>query len=140
MTWDIRIGGRARNLRAGLLVAVMSALLLAPELAAPPPAGAQSGGPTEPTIEELRSGLIQVLAIDRQRQLLGANDAEAPLSPEIREAELALLRRQLSEQLLPWMTALLTDCSNAEYVLGQAVGWARQLQLLGFADELQPLY
>ena len=139
MTSDIRIGGRARNLHAGLLAAIVSALLLAPGLAAPPPARAQSGGPTEPAIEELRTALIQVLAIDRQRQLLGANDAEAPLSPEIREAQLTLLRRQYSEQLLPWMTALLTDCFNADYVLGQVIGWARQVELLGLAEEGQVL-
>ncbi|HET7770440.1 MAG TPA: hypothetical protein VFN74_16815 [Chloroflexota bacterium] len=125
------------TLRARLAAAMAGLVTVAALLGSPVTAAAQGAGgpPTEPTISVLRETLEVVMGIERQRQLLGL-----PPGADIAAAQLNLLTREFNENVLPGLQSVVDDCFFAEIPLQRAVEWSRQVQLLGFAEELGPLY
>jgi hypothetical protein len=113
----------------------VGAAVLLTVLPAAQQARAQSSGtPQEQTVAQLRATLEGIIGDDRQRQLLG-------IPPEgIDDVAIGLLEADFDENVQPGLDFAEKDCFFAEVPVGKALSWARQVQLLGYAENMGPLW
>ena len=110
---------------------IAALLMLGMFLSATPRASAQSNGlPTEQTVDQLRRENLKATQEEQLKAIQAEGDAFA-LSAQEAEA----FSRAFEEDIAPTLDQASQDCFFAEVPLVHAMLWARQVQLLGLADE-----
>ena len=87
-------------------------------------------GPTE---AQLVQAIAELLREERRRQLEGE-----PGDPGIWSKLEALLRAYYDVAIAPVLPIAEKNCREVEPIMGKAVGWVRQVELLSLGDELAP--